>query len=110
VNIPLEQARTALENKKGESALRSLQEALPIALQLKDTRRQSDVLQQWLLDANEGYPTTRFQRLMQQVDVQNQSPQIQSVLEQLLQLTSRLTPATSYVPPNSYVKPCHRVG
>lgn len=97
VIIPLEQARTALENKKGESALGSLQEALPIALQLRDTRMPSDVLQQWLLDANEGYPTTRFQRLMQQVDVQNQSAQIQSVLEQLLQLTSRLTPKTSYV-------------
>jgi tetratricopeptide (TPR) repeat protein len=97
VIIPLEQARTALENKKGESALGSLQEALPIALQLRDTRMLSDVLQQWLLDANEGYPTTRFQRLMQQIDVKNQSAQIQSVLEQLLQLTSRLTPKTSYV-------------
>lgn len=97
VTIPLEQARTALENKKGESTLDSLQEALPIALLLKDTRMLSDVLQQWLLDANEGYSTTRFQRLMQQIDVKNQSAQIQAVLEQLLQLTSRLTPKTSYV-------------
>ncbi len=97
VIIPLEQARAALEHKQGESALRSLQEALPAALQLKDTRIPLDVLQQWLLDANEGYPTTRFQRLMQHVDVPNQSAQIQSVLEQLLQLTYRLTPETSYV-------------
>jgi len=108
VTIPLEQARTALENKQGKSALHSLQEALPIVLQFKNTQMPSDLLQQWLLDANEGHPTTRFQRLMQQVDVQNQSAQIQSVLEQLLQLTYRLTPKTSYVKTRSLAAIAHQ--
>lgn len=44
-----------------------------------------------------GTEASRIQRLMQHVDVQNQSAQIQSVLEQLLQLSYRLAPKTSYV-------------
>ena len=95
--LHLEEARSSIENKNGESAIRSLQNALPLALQLKNTQFPASVLPEWLLDTNEGYPTTRFQRLMQYVDVQNQSPQIQSVLDQFLQLTQRLTPETSSI-------------
>ncbi|HBB31238.1 MAG TPA: hypothetical protein DDZ80_28245 [Cyanobacteria bacterium UBA8803] len=94
---PLEEARSALDRKNGEGTLRSLQEALPLALQLKNTGMLSSILEQWLLDTNEGYLITRFQRLMQYVDLPNQSVQVEPVLNQLLQITQRLTPANSYI-------------
>jgi len=95
--ITLDQARFALEQSNQAEALQSLQTALAIAVQIPDTRLQADFLQQWLLDANEGYPTTRWQRLTQNLDQQAQSPQLQPTLEQFLQIANRLTTGHSYV-------------
>lgn len=93
----LDQARSALDNKDEEIALRSLQEALPLILQLNNKRAQADIIEQWLLATNEGYPISRFQRLIQQSNVQQQPAQIQSLLDQLLQIANRLTAETSFV-------------
>ncbi|MBD1913458.1 MULTISPECIES: tetratricopeptide repeat protein [unclassified Leptolyngbya] len=92
-----EQARSALEQSHSEEALQSLQAALAIAAQLQNPRLQADFLQQWLLDANEGYPTTRWQRLTQNLDQQAQSAQLQATLGQFSQTANQLTPAYSYV-------------
>ncbi|MBD3884022.1 hypothetical protein IFO70_19915 [Phormidium tenue FACHB-886] len=92
-----EQARSTLEQSDQEEALQSLQEASAIAVQLQNTRLQADFLQQWLLDANEGYLTTRWQRLTQNVNQQAQLAQLQVTLEQFLQIANRLTTAHSYI-------------
>jgi hypothetical protein len=93
----LEQARSALEQSNQAEALQSLQTALAIAVQIPDPRLQADLLQQWLLDANEGYPTTRWQRLAQNLDQQAQAAQLQPTLEQFLPIANRLTTGHSYV-------------
>jgi hypothetical protein len=95
--ITLDQARSALEQSNQEEALQSLQTALAIAVQIPDTRLQADLLQQWLLDTNEGYPTTRWQRLTQNLDQQAQSARLQPTLEQFSQIANRLTTGHSYV-------------
>jgi hypothetical protein len=95
--IAEDQARSALEQSNDEEALQSLQVALAIAVQLPDTRLQAGFLQQWLLEANEGYPATRWQRLTQNLDQQAQSARLQPTLEQFLQIANRLTTGHSYV-------------
>lgn len=97
LGIAMEQARSALEQSNQEVALQSLQEALAIAVQSRNTRFQADLLQQWLLDTNEGYPTTRWQRLTQNIDQQAHSAQLQATLQQFLQIANRLTTAHSYI-------------
>jgi hypothetical protein len=97
LGIATDQARSALDQSKQAEALQSLQEASAIAVQLQDTRIQADFLQQWLLDANEGYLTTRWQRLTQNLDQQAQSAQLQATLGQFLQTANRLTTAHSYI-------------
>jgi tetratricopeptide (TPR) repeat protein len=92
-----EQARSALEQSNQAEALQSLQEALAIALQLRDTRLQADLLQRWLLDNSEGYPTTRWQRLTQDIDQQDQSAQLQTILGQFLQIANRITTSHSFI-------------
>ncbi|MBD2068178.1 hypothetical protein H6F93_11715 [Leptolyngbya sp. FACHB-671] len=92
-----EQARSALEQSKQAEALQSLQEALAITIQLRDTRLQADLLQRWLLDNSEGYPTTRWQRLTQNIDQQDQSAQLQTLLGQFLQIANRLTTSHSFI-------------
>ncbi|NJO51212.1 MAG: hypothetical protein HC840_19200, partial [Leptolyngbyaceae cyanobacterium RM2_2_4] len=95
--IAEDQARSALEQSNYEEALQSLQVALAIAAQLPDTRLQAGFLQQWLLEANEGYPATRWQRLTQNLDQQAQSARLQPTLEQFLQIANRLTTGHSYI-------------
>ena len=92
----LDQARSALDNQDGEAPIRDLQEALLTARQLNNVRK-AELLQQWLLDANEGYPISRFQRLMQQAERQKQTAQIWPLLDQLSQLTNQLTASHSFV-------------
>jgi len=92
-----EQARSALGNSQQVEALQSLQETLAIAVQLRNTRLQAELLQRWLLDANDGYLAPRWQRLTQNVDQQAQSPQLRATLGQFLQTANRLTSAHSYV-------------
>lgn len=99
-----DQARSALESAQPDMALSSLQETLTIAGQLQDGRRQADLLQQWLLDANEGYPTTRWQRLTQNDQAarwrslpERESPQLRATLDQFLALANQLPSGYSYV-------------
>ncbi|MBD2060616.1 tetratricopeptide repeat protein [Oculatella sp. FACHB-28] len=104
-NVPLqnqlgmveEQARSALEQSNQAKALQSLQEALAIAIQIQNTRLQAELLQRWLLDNSEGYPTTRWQRLTQNIDQQDQSAQLQTVLGQFLQIANRITTSHSFI-------------
>ncbi len=95
--MALEEARSALERKNWESVLDGLQAGLPLAQQLKNTTTQSYMLQEWLLDANEGYPTTRLQRLMQLVEIEQNSAEIKSVLDEFLQLSYQLNAENSFV-------------
>lgn len=104
-NVPLqnqlgmieEQARSALEQSNQTEALQSLQEALAIAIQIQNTRLQAELLQRWLLDNTEGYPTTRWQRLTQNIDQQDQPAQLQTVLGQFLQIANRITTSHSFI-------------
>ncbi|MBD2112812.1 MULTISPECIES: hypothetical protein [Cyanophyceae] len=99
-----DQVRSAMESAQPDMALSSLQETLTIAGQLQDGRRQADLLQQWLLDANEGYPTTRWQRLTQGDQAarwrslpERESPQLRATLDQFLALANQLPSGYSYV-------------
>ncbi|HEY9748174.1 MAG TPA: hypothetical protein V6C63_05830, partial [Allocoleopsis sp.] len=93
--ILLDQARNDLNANDLETAARSFQSALPLALQLSNVR-QAELLQQWVLDANEGYPTSRLQRLMPPNSTAS-SATLRLLLDQLLQLTNRLTASRSFV-------------
>lgn len=89
----LEQAGSALDNRDSETAIRSLQQALSIALQTQQSASRLDLIRTWLLWVR-GDSTTQFQWLMQQAD-KTQTVQLKSLLDQLFQLTQRLTPSYS---------------
>ncbi|WOD41541.1 hypothetical protein [Nodosilinea sp. E11] len=102
--IAEDQARSALESAQLDTALSSLQETLTIAGQLQDGRQQADLLQQWLLDTNQGYPTTRWQRLTQGDQAarwrslpERESPQLRATLDQFLVLANQLPSGYSHV-------------
>ncbi|MBD2106568.1 hypothetical protein [Nodosilinea sp. FACHB-13] len=109
-----DQSRSALESAQLDTALSSLQETLTIAGQLQDGRRQADLLQQWLLDTNEGYPTTRWQRLTQGDQAarwrslpERESPQLRATLDQFLALANQLPSGYSYVKARSLAAIAH---
>lgn len=95
VNTSLEQSRSAIDNRDSVTAIRFAQEAFPAALQLQNKRAQADIIQQWFIDTNEGYPISRFQRLMQLAEKQQQTAQIRPLLDQFLRLAQQLNAGTS---------------
>ncbi|MBW4540991.1 MAG: hypothetical protein KME43_17915 [Myxacorys chilensis ATA2-1-KO14] len=96
VIIPLEQARNALDAKNGDLTIGALQEGLAIAPQLSNSQIQAGLIEQWFLETN-GYPVSRFERLMQLMNRPQQPAQLELLLDQFLQLANRLTPGTSYI-------------
>ncbi|MEP0871426.1 hypothetical protein NDA01_16580 [Trichocoleus desertorum AS-A10] len=92
----LDQARIELDNRNTEAATRYLQAAFPNALQLSNAGK-AELIQQWLLDPYEGHSVSRLQRLMQQAETQKSSASMRPLLDQLLQLTNRLTASHSFV-------------
>lgn len=97
LSVLQQQALDQLYAYNGEQVVTSLQDALALAPQLRNSSYQADLVQQWLVATNEGYPTTRFQRLMGVVDLKNQSPQLQALLNQFRQETRRLSSGHSFV-------------
>jgi tetratricopeptide (TPR) repeat protein len=95
--VAVEQARSNLDRAQPDQALRSLQDAIKITTQVREAQWRVDLLQQWLLSVNEGYPTTRWQRLTQSIDRPAQATQLQTTLRQFGQLANQLTSAHSYV-------------
>jgi hypothetical protein len=86
------QAREALDRQNAETASTALQEAITIALQVKNTPFQADIIQSWLIEPYNGFPTLRIIQLNQQL----KSPQkSRALLDQLLTLTNRLPSANS---------------
>jgi hypothetical protein len=86
------QAREALDRQNAETAGTALQEAITIALQVKNTPFQADIIQSWLIEPYNGFPTLRIIQLNQQL----KSPQkSRALLDQLLTLTNRLPSANS---------------
>jgi tetratricopeptide (TPR) repeat protein len=90
--ILADQARSAIDRQNGEEAFTALQQALPIALQLKNAPFQADLVQVWLVEAYNGFPTTRFIQLTEQIKAPQRSL---SLLNQFLTLTNRLPASNS---------------
>lgn len=94
------QAREALDRQDAETAGTALQEAITIALQVKNTPFQADLIQSWLIEPYNGFPTLRIIQLNQQL----KSPQkTRALLDQFLTLTNRLPSANSVEKTRAFV-------
>ncbi|MEB3294475.1 MAG: hypothetical protein VKJ24_15065 [Synechococcales bacterium] len=71
-NLEIE-ASNLLDRADAEKALTALQASMTIATQLRNVSLQSNLIQSWLLEPYNGFPTTRLAQLNQQLNASQKS-------------------------------------